>query len=225
MKFKKVLLIASLLSTTALAETENLYVRLKLSQLHPHKINNLDAKPVTLPGFAVGYNITDDMRVDISVSHLSNVRHRGAITESTQAPVSLPPSYAEALKEDNLLPPSYDTVECEPIFTHKIKSISTTAKLTTVKANLFVDLYKYKGVSLYVGGGIGGTRIQRSITIDGVTTKTNPYCTPAYDIHTGVNFAINHDTTLGLGYTFKNLTENTYNYKGHSIATSIKLDL
>lgn len=225
MKIKSLLLLGALLANNAYAETDNFYLRLKLSRLHPEKIGDLVAKPVILPGMAIGYNISDDMRVDLSFSHLTNVKHKGKITESVRAPGNLPPTYTDSLKEQHLLPPTYNRCDCPPIFIHSVKPVLAKAKLTTCKVNLFVDIYKVDNMSLYVGGGVGITRIERSMTIDNVTEKFSPYYTPSYDLHTGINHHIGGGIHVGIGYTFKNLTENTYNYKGHSIATTLKIDL
>ncbi len=212
MKLKHLILATSLFTaSTTLADQGDFYLRLKLSHFYPQKIGELTSKPVLLPGIAIGYNISDDIRVDLGITHLSNIRHRGNVIESSPA--------------NNLLPPAYNICNCPPVYIHTVKPVLARAKLTTCKVNLFVDVYKIHDTSLYFGGGVGGTRIQRTMTIDNITERFKPYYTMSYDIHTGINRKIDKDTSVGIGYTFKNLTENTYNYKGHSIATSIKVDL
>ncbi len=214
MKVKKLILLTSLMSSTAIAADTDFYIRLKLSHMQPEVVHGLKSKAVILPGFAVGYHVSDDIRVDLSMSHISNMKHIGTVTQAAPAPI-----------DPDAPPPPFNACDCPPLFVHKDNKAVLRTKLTTCKLNLFADLYKFRDMSFYIGAGVGATRAQRSLTIDKEVEKTKAYYTMSYDIHAGINRKIREDASVGIGYTFKNLTENTYNYKGHSFSTSINIDL
>jgi opacity protein-like surface antigen len=222
MKLKNLLLLTTLLSNNAMAETDGFYAKLKMSRHHPDNIKEMVGKPVILPGFAIGYNFNDNTRVDLSIEHFSDIKHTALVDGNH--PVHSHIHSVATCSSTPYAPPPYDAVHPAAL-QQPLKALCTHAKITTAKVNLFIDLVKIKKRSLFVGAGIGTAKISGAVTIDTTIKKIKPSYTLAYDLHLGIAQKILDDISLEVGYTYHHLTDQIYNYKGHSLVSSIRIDL
>ena len=93
-------------------------------------------------------------------------------------------------------------------------------------ANAYADLGTFGGLTPYVGVGIGGTYMQ-------VSDYTQDFAVPpqdprhydydswrfTYALHAGLSYAVSHNLTLDLGYTYANMEGG--GFAGYSIDTNI----
>lgn len=215
MKLQNLILLTTLLSSTALADGGDFYTRLKLGRFHPESVSNITSKPVIAPAFAFGYNISDDARVDLSIEHFSYIKHVGSVHKVASANSSCPATpYA---------PPSYDQTEGHNNEQNEeLRPLCTHAKITSVKVNTFLDLMKIKNSSIFIGVGLGFSRHNGFIADN---TVVNESYGASYDAHFGISQKILDDVNIEVGYTFQHLMNYPYNYRGHNISTSLRIDL
>jgi len=223
MKLKAAILLITLLTSTALAKTGEYYAKIKVSRHHPSDIKEMVGKPIVLPGFAIGFNFTDNARVDVSIDHFTDIKHTAAV--DNDHPVHSHIHTVKTCSAEAYSPPAYDSIHPASIVVEPKRALCTHAKITTAKVNLFIDLMKIKKSSVFVGAGTGVSKILGAVTVDKVIKPIKPSYTMAYDLHFGVAQRILDDVNLEVGYTYQYLTNHIYNYKGHSLASSIRIDL
>jgi opacity protein-like surface antigen len=183
----------------AKAENSNYYIKPILGHFSPQKVGAMTSKKTPFIGFAIGYDIADNARIDLSIEHFSNIRHAFYHANLCAQRNSNP------LVDDN--------------------KICTYGKVTTGKINLFVDLLKIKGNTLYggLGAGISKTKgvLTKGLDSDVISEKKDL----TYAIYLGVNRKLFNNTHLEIGYSYQHLGEYINNYKGHAIMTAIRLNL
>jgi opacity protein-like surface antigen len=177
-----------------------------------------------LPGFAVGYNFSDNARVDVSIEHFTDIKHSAAV--NNDHPVHSHIHTVKTCTAEAYEPPAYGApTDAINVPSTTKRALCTHAKITTAKVNLFIDLFKINKSSVFAGAGIGVSKISGAVTVDNVIKPIKPSYAFAYDLHFGVAQKVLDDVNIEIGYTYQQLTENMYNYKGHSLATSIRIDL
>lgn len=200
MTLKKAILITTLLTSSAVAAEDNFYVKPSFSGFYPANVGQYKGKVTLLPSFAIGYNFSDKVRVDVSIEHFSNIKHTVVLTDV--CPFDNPSILAAG------------------------NHLCTHAKITNVSANLFVDIIKVKKTSLY--GGIGGgvaRSVVRATLGDIKLGKIYKGVNFTYAAYAGVAHKVSNDVTFELGYNYKHLSEVVYSYKGHSVSSAIRIDL
>lgn len=195
---KKAILLIMLLINTALAKEGQFYVKPIFNSFYPEKIIGMTAKKTIVPGFAIGYNVTDNFRIDASIEHFSNIKH--IVILKTQCYIN---------RDDES-----SGVE-----------ICSYTKITTAELNLYVDLLKVKNSSLYIGIGAGLSRTKGNMTVGDEEIKIETTNDIAYSTYVGVSNKMLDNVDLEFGYSYKHLTENIHNYKGHSIFTAVRIGL
>lgn len=196
----RLLVLIILLTNTALASRSGFYIKPIFSKFQPDNINKMSSNNIYSPGFAIGYNFKDNVRSDLSLEHFSHIKHSFTLH-------CLPSTREGDLNLDS------HNVLCE----HRT--------ITTIKANLFVDIIKIKNASLYLGSGIGVARIKGEGTFSTYKSKIKTNYHMAYSIYSGISHKVSENIFIEFGYNYKHLTESFVNYKGHGISTSVRVDL
>ncbi len=203
MKIKKLALIASIITSASLAHASDFYIKPMLGRMHSEKVLGLQAKPVVLPGIGVGYNLKDNMRIDLTLYHLSNLKHTTTLKSGCG--------------NNGSEEPNSGLIASNQICLH--------TKITTIKINFFVDVAEVNDSKLYLGFGIGESRIISYSSFGEEETKPTTKYSLAYAFYSGLAHRVQDNVIVEAGYSYKHFNEDTYNHKGHVLTTCLRIEL
>ena len=200
MIFKKLALAAVIISAATITNASDFYVKPMIGRLQPGKMSGMKAKPVILPGFAIGYNLKDNMRVDLSLEHLSNIKHTTVLKDKCP-------------QDDS----NMGLISENQVCVH--------SKITTIKVNLFVDVLKVNESIIYTGLGIGRSQIGGYVTVGETVCVMQKKYSVAYAFYAGLSHRVQDNIVLEAGYGYKHFNEDIYNHKGHLVSTALRIEL
>ncbi|MGI9353742.1 MAG: outer membrane beta-barrel protein [Rhizobiaceae bacterium] len=145
-------------------------------------------------GVGIGYQVSEWFRVDATLEYVFGADFHG----------------------------TFDCGVCAGGITNETAELSKLRLL----ANAYADLGTFGGLTPYVGVGIGGTYLQvEDYTQDFAVPPQNPRHRDeeswrfTYALHAGFSYAMTHNVTLDLGYTYANMEGGAF--AGYSIDTNI----
>lgn len=216
---KKVILLSTLLASSALADESNFYLKANINASNFHKIENFTTQdkvkslkqvPVYSLSVGGGYHLRDNVRTDLVYEGFKSTTHTGVTSRRD----------------------------------HKLRG-----KVDALTVNGYVDLVNVSPVSIFVGGGVGLSQVKATHLYtnkvfnaqNGTPYKEDPLKSKyknnlnlAYTLHAGVGIKMTPSLTTEVFYSYKDLGKtvestygklNTVSFKGHYTGIGLRLDI